>query len=209
MSNRAEPDGGSWSASWSSSGGSCLTEENSERMMAKSKLIDAIKRLHAAIDAEAAPIAAANRRRLRCSLGCTDCCVDNLSVFEIEADRIRAHNEALLTQGEPAPEGRCAFLDPEGGCRIYEDRPYVCRTQGLPFRWWEEGPDGVAEFRDICARNEDDGPPLVQLKAKECWTLGPYEGRLAQLESERSGEGLRRIRLRDLFRKACPENASR
>ena len=178
-------------------------------MKAKSKLIEVIEQFHAEVDAAVEPIAKANRRRLRCSLGCTDCCVDNLSVFEIEADRIRANNEALLATAEPAAEGRCAFLDDSGACRIYEDRPYVCRTQGLPLRWWEEGPDGVAEFRDICAHNEADGAPLIQLKPDECWTLGPYEGRLAQLESERSGQGLRRVRLRDLFRKACPENASR
>ncbi len=177
--------------------------------MTKPNLIEAVRRLHEDVDADAAPIVQANRRRMKCKVGCHDCCVDNLSVFAVEADRIRARYPELLEEGRPAPPGRCAFLDTEGGCRIYPDRPYVCRTQGLPLRWWDDGPDGVAEFRDICALNEPDGPPLVKLNPDECWTLGPYEGRLAQLESERSGGGLHRVRLRDLFSGACSRSATR
>ena len=175
----------------------------------KSKLVKAVERLHDDVEAQARPLADRHASRLQCKVGCSGCCVDDLSVFEVEADRIRAHHAELLEKGEPAPEGQCAFLDGEGACRIYPDRPYVCRTQGLPLRWWDEGPDGVAEFRDICALNEPTGPPLVQLNPDDCWTMGPFEGRLAQLELERSGGGLRRIRLRDLFRTSCPPATSR
>ena len=177
--------------------------------MASRELINAIGQLHDEIDAAARPVAEANRARMQCKKGCDGCCVDNLSVFVIEAERIRSRYPELLASGTPAPPGRCAFLDEDGACRIYADRPYVCRTQGLPLRWWDEGPDGVAEFRDICALNEPHGSPLVDLKTDECWTLGPFEGRLAQLESERCGGGLERVRLRDLFADACPDGATR
>ena len=178
-------------------------------VMRKDPTLQALEQLHEEVDEATAPLRVAHQRRLQCKKGCSDCCVDNLSVFEVEADRIRARHAALLEEGTPAPPGRCAFLDAEGACRIYADRPYVCRTQGLPLRWWDDGPDGVAEFRDICSRNEPNGPPLVALKPDDCWTLGPFEGRLAQLESERSGGGLHRIRIRDLFRASCPRGASR
>lgn len=155
--------------------------------------------LHAEVDEEASALAARLGSRLRCKLGCSDCCVDDLSVFEVEAARIRSRYAALLEQGRPHPPGACAFLDEAGACRIYEARPYVCRTQGLPLRWEDEGEDGeVQELRDICALNEPGEPPLVQLPSADCWTLGPYEGRLATAQVMLTGQP-HRVRLRDLF----------
>ena len=177
--------------------------------MGSPKKTNAIAQLHSEVDDATLPVRQAHEGRLNCKMGCVDCCVDNLSVFEIEAELIRERYPDLLRSGEPAPTGRCALLSEDGACRIYADRPYVCRTQGLPLRWWDEGPDGVAEFRDICALNEAEMPSLVQLKSDDCWTLGPFEGRLAQLESERSGGGLSRIRLRDLFSAPCPQGTKR
>ena len=48
--------------------------------------------------------------------------------------RVRRRKATGIEEGA-GPEGACAFLDGEGGCRVYPDRPYVCRTQGLPLRW--------------------------------------------------------------------------
>ena len=135
--------------------------------------------------------------RLRCGRGCRDCCVDGITVFEVEAERIRRHHASLLREGRPHPPGACAFLDPDGACRVYADRPYVCRTQGLPLRWLvrnEAGP--TVEYRDICPLNDDPASPLEELGSDECWTLGPVEGRLATLQRELGGEPLRRIGLR-------------
>jgi len=146
--------------------------------------------------------------RLRCARGCHGCCVDDLTVFQIEADRIRAHHAELLATGAPHPEGACAFLDAEGACRIYAHRPYVCRTQGLPLRWIDEVEGELAELRDICPLNEP-GEPIEELPEDACWELGPIEERLAATELEEgraagdSGapEATRpRVRLRDLFR---------
>lgn len=155
--------------------------------------------LHAEVDEAAAPLVALHGPRLRCARGCHDCCVDDLSVFEVEADRIRRHHAELLAEGEPHPPGGCAFLDAAGACRIYADRPYVCRTQGLPLRWEDEDDDGgVVELRDICPLNEPGEPELVALPAEACWTLGPVEGRLATLQVQLTGRPAR-VRLRELF----------
>lgn len=116
-------------------------------------------------------------------------------MFAIEAERIRAHNDSLLASGAPHAEGACAFLDDAGACRIYADRPYVCRTQGLPLRWIDE--EREAELRDICELNEA-GEPLEALPAEACWTLGEVEAKLAQLQ-ERFGVEGERVALRALF----------
>ena len=117
----------------------------------------------------------------------------------MEAERIRRQNPRLLAEGTPHKEGACAFLDGEGACRIYQDRPYVCRTQGLPLRWLEpDTKDGVLEYRDICPLNEE-GPSLESLDEGDCWTLGPMEGRLAALQEAWSAGRLERVPLRDLF----------
>lgn len=135
---------------------------------------------------------------LTCKRGCSACCEDGLRVFEVEAARIRRAFPQLLAEGRPGPEGACAFLDEGGGCRIYPARPYVCRTQGLPLMWWEEAPDGWYQRRDICPLNEPPVDPL-DLDEAQCWPLGPYEGRLHQLQRAAAGGQARRVALRALF----------
>lgn len=161
-----------------------------------------VEELHEAVDRGAAALAERHRARLRCGRGCSACCVDGLTVFEVEAARIRAEHGELLRSGRPHPAGACAFLGDAGECRIYAARPYVCRTQGLPLRWLEERPgEGGVERRDICPLNEA-GEPLEALRPEACWTLGPVEARLRRLAAEAGGGALRRVVLRDLFERS-------
>ena len=48
----------------------------------------------------------------------------------------------VLKMGE-GPEKRCAFVDPQEGCRVYEERPWACRMYPLDSR---EGDEGEEEF---------------------------------------------------------------
>lgn len=155
--------------------------------------------LYGEVDHRASQIADGHGARLQCRRGCCQCCVDDLTVFEIEAENIRLAHAALLEQQEPHPQGACAFLDAHGACRIYEDRPYVCRTQGLPLRWIDNGHDGeLVELRDICPLN-DEGTPIVELAHNECWTIGPVEERLAGLQQQFVSGQMTRVPLRSLF----------
>jgi len=150
------------------------------------------------VDAQAGALHARHAARLQCRRGCSACCVDDIRVFEVEAERIRARAAAVLREA-PHPPGACAFLDAAGACRIYEQRPYVCRTQGLPLRWLDfDAPADPVERRDICPLNEA-GPPIEALPEDACWELGPIEARLAALQARRSGGALPRVRLRGLF----------
>jgi Fe-S-cluster containining protein len=158
-----------------------------------------LARLHGAVDAMIAPLAALHGDRLQCARGCHACCIDGLTVFALEAARIVEHHAELLETGVPHPEGACAFLDPDGACRIYAQRPYVCRTQGLPLRWIEEQDEDLVELRDCCELNlQDDGTPLTELPAEQCFTLGPVEVRLREQAEQAQADA--RIALRSLFK---------
>ena len=158
---------------------------------------ETLEEFYRSVDSAAAALAEVHAERLKCAKGCSSCCVDGITVFEVEAENIRKRHPSLLGSGAPHPPGACAFLDDEGACRIYADRPYVCRTQGLPFRWFGELEDEIVEFRDICPLNDEGDAPLEDLKETECWTIGEFEGRLARIASDRNKA--RRLPLRALF----------
>ena len=152
----------------------------------------------AEVDARAGALAARHAERLQCKRGCSGCCLDDITVFEVEAQVLREKHGALLESGTPRAAGACAFLDAEGACRVYEDRPYVCRTHGLPMAWVEERGEDFVELRDICPLNEQ-GAPIEELAPEDTWRIGPFEGRLRELQKRFSGGTLGRISLRTLF----------
>jgi uncharacterized protein len=171
----------------------------------------ALRHLHAEVDRRAQTLHSRHAARLSCQQGCSGCCVDALTCFEVEADAIARAHPALLAEGIPHPEGRCAFLDEAGACRIYAQRPYVCRTQGLPLRWIDQvaGSGELAEYRDICPLNEDGrGPPVQTLAAEDCFTLGPVEQALGVLQRAVDGGAGRRVPLRALFRRRATPSTS-
>lgn len=159
-------------------------------------LLEELAALHARVDEAASRLSEQHRDRLVCKRGCFGCCADDLTVFDIEAERIRR----AMPEGPAHPPGRCAFLGEDGACRVYEVRPYVCRTQGLPLRWIDE--EAAVEYRDICELN-DEGAPIETLEETDCWTIGPYERELALLEEQWDGGTRKRVALRDLWSAAA------
>ena len=120
--------------------------------------------------------AVGQRRRadLACRPGCSSCCEVWLTVSPVEAQPLRAALDALPTAAresvaqrgrqERAREARgeaarCAMLEPDGRCAVYEARPLVCRTQGLALQY----PPGVvpeAAVRGRTSRGEITYCPL-------------------------------------------------
>lgn len=161
-----------------------------------------LQELYHDVDTAVARLTRLHAGRLRCGPGCASCCVDDITVFAVEALNIQEHHQDLLAHDNPHAPGACAFLDARGLCRIYAHRPYVCRTQGLPLRWMDEDEEGNAvEMRDICPLNEE-GVPVEELPDDACWTIGPVEERLAALQHRLGGVAMTRVRLRTLFKKA-------
>ena len=161
-----------------------------------------VQQIHERIDVRAGELALHHAERLHCKRGCNACCVDDLTVIPIEAERIRTSHAALLSEGTPHAPGACAFLGDEGECRIYADRPYVCRTQGLPLRWFSEDDSGkIRERRAICSLNAE-GPALDKLPEESFWLIGPFELELANLQAETREPDESRVPLRTLFDRA-------
>ena len=85
---------------------------------------------------------------MQCATGCSDCCHVELTVTAVEAAAIRAHvggwpaaQRRGLAPGERRADtiGRCAALDAAGRCKIYDARPLVCRSHGVPIRLRQGG----------------------------------------------------------------------
>lgn len=164
-------------------------------------IFQTIKELYEKVDEQAEYLEDVNHDRMNCRKGCFSCCVEDITVFEVEAEHIRYHHHEFLKTKSAHAAGACAFLSSKGACRIYDQRPYVCRTQGLPLRWIEEADDDVmVEMRDICPLN-DDGEPIETMSSNQCWTIGPIEEALAKLQTCIGDGSPKRMFLRDLFEK--------
>lgn len=166
----------------------------------KTEIIKNLQKFYSEIDKRIKYLQEKHSDRINCQAGCASCCVDELTVFNIEAENIIQNHSNLLNNNLPAPKGKCAFLDPDDKCRIYESRPYVCRTQGLPLSWIEELDDGnLVEMRDICPIN-DKTDPIENIDSEDCWIIGPSEQKLFELQNEFQKNYFERIYLRSLFK---------
>lgn len=106
------------------------------------------------VDAFFARVEARHGDDMQCRSGCSDCCHVRLTVTGVEAAAITAAVTAWPVERRRAlatdPGGdRCAALDEAGRCRIYEARPIVCRSHGVPIRLRERGVPVVR----ACSRN--------------------------------------------------------
>lgn len=161
---------------------------------------DKLKQFYSAIELQTKRLEQVHQARLNCRRGCSGCCIDEITVWNVEAENIRHNHPALLSDERPNTGGGCAFLDSNGACRIYHARPYVCRTQGLPLRWFDENEGEVYELRDICPLNEAvEDEPIENLAEQDCWTIGDAEAALADLQNEFENGEMRRVPLRELF----------
>lgn len=163
------------------------------------ELLFEMQQLYTAIDQSVRQREEINRSHLQCKAGCAACCVDEVTVFEVEAHYITHSAAEILRTATPAPAGTCAFQDESCCCRIYQWRPYVCRTQGLPLQWSEVTESGASVvWRDICPINESS-TPLETLPDESFWTIGPIEEALALLQHRHGSRNSVRVPLRELF----------
>jgi Fe-S-cluster containining protein len=96
------------------------------------------------VDGFFARVAERHGTDMQCATGCSDCCHVRLTVTGVEAEAIRT-----LVTGWPddrrrdlaaaGPTDRCAALDAAGRCKIYDARPLVCRSHGVPIRLRQGG----------------------------------------------------------------------
>ncbi len=111
-------------------------------------------------------VARSHPRALKCGAGCSSCCHQHLSVVPLEWSRIRGAVEALPRERredlhERVKTGRsdlrCPLLGDDERCLVYEARPMICRSHGLPIQI------GSPPVRDVCPLNFTEGPDLETL----------------------------------------------
>ncbi|MFN7955340.1 MAG: YkgJ family cysteine cluster protein [bacterium] len=120
--------------------------------------IDRYRELTAKVDAFFARVQARHADDMLCGSGCHDCCHVQLSVTSVEAATIRARaatlpqatRDRLAARAAREDPERCAALEDDGRCAIYDARPLVCRSHGVPIRQREPG--GAATV-STCFRN--------------------------------------------------------
>jgi len=101
--------------------------------------------LRTRVDQHFARALAQSPDEMQCREGFDRCCHVRLSVFSLEAERIAAAlahlsstdpelRAAVRRQADdPAATDRCAMLV-RGRCAIYDERPLICRSHGVPVR---------------------------------------------------------------------------
>jgi uncharacterized protein len=106
---------------------------------------------------------------MSCAEGCHDCCAPDLSVTQIEAEMIREFITArpeiveqlkTLATLNPHQGTRCALLNAEGQCSIYEARPLICRSHGAPVLVQI---DAKREGIDACPKNFKSGMTMLDV----------------------------------------------
>jgi Fe-S-cluster containining protein len=111
-----------------------------------SHFLDNYTQLIARVNALCSTIATTLGEQITCSAGCSTCCT-SITVFPVEAAAMRELLENLPKQqsnairrhvAEHAGEERCPLLF-NHLCQLYEARPIICRTHGLPIIYTSDG----------------------------------------------------------------------
>ncbi len=170
-----------------------------------------LKELHLKISEFNKKNDALHASQMQCKSGCYKCCLVDLSVFEVEANLIRDWFHALSLEDRENLKQKwktnkvvveesfykkqvraCHFLV-QGNCSIYEARPVICRTQGLPLLYRNE----ESYFFDSCPLNFTEGAP----SSKECLNLDQLNLMLSQIENHDAGGKSRdRVELSSLLK---------
>jgi uncharacterized protein len=104
------------------------------------------QQLCAKVDAFFARVQAREGAQMQCASGCSQCCQAGLSVTVAEAEALaqwwqaQAHDvhNAIIANIQhrlaASDNVACAALDANGRCMVYNARPIVCRSHGVPIR---------------------------------------------------------------------------
>lgn len=82
------------------------------------------------LDKRCAELTTEHQKHLQCRKGCDLCCM-NYRIFPIEFYAMKQALEAKPVATCESFDGGCVFLS-DHACQIYEHRPIICRTHGLP-----------------------------------------------------------------------------
>lgn len=104
--------------------------------------------LLARLDAFAGQLAARYGRHIACGPGCAGCCGQALELLPVEFYHLQAAAEHMALSGPAAAGDACPLLT-GGLCLLYDYRPVICRTHGMPLLLEANGRQWV----DCCPEN--------------------------------------------------------
>jgi len=114
-------------------------------------------------------------KHLKCRAGCDLCCMD-YSIFPVEFSYILNELKKEKLTLLPANHGKnnaCIFLE-DHTCSIYEHRPVICRTHGLPLLYMNENNEWELS---ICELNFTDYD-LNEFTTKNTYPQDRYNSKL-------------------------------
>lgn len=97
------------------------------------EMMEAIEAYHdliAEVDELSSRLSSLHANHIVCKAGCYSCCMD-FGVLPVEFFAILQQIEGSALASGTAAEEECLHLK-EGLCTIYDSRPLICRTHGLP-----------------------------------------------------------------------------
>jgi Fe-S-cluster containining protein len=149
--------------------------------------ITQLRILYDRIDQNFARISGKYPESINCRSGCFQCCAPNLTVSQIEAQSIRQYigssedstNALLRLKNKPA-HGRlhCQLLGADGSCSIYQARPVVCRSHGIPLQYGRN--DEATVSRSVCPLNFNE-KDIVQIDHQDVMNMETVNTILATL----------------------------
>lgn len=158
-----------------------------------------LQALRAKVDTFFAQAVAETPESFSCQAGCSSCCQVDLSVFPVEADPIAEALGQLPSSLRQAVAARrqsnahCLFLV-DDTCVIYQERPIICRSQGLALQ-------SAENTRATCPKNyqEQDLLALPDPVVLNLNTLNTLLSVLHQVYCRQENVPDRRIRMADLL----------
>jgi uncharacterized protein len=163
-----------------------------------SHFLENYKQLITRVDALCTAIAATLGEQITCSAGCSSCCT-SITVFPVEAAAMR---EALESLPDQQVEEICRHITEHAGgercplllhhrCLLYDARPIICRTHGLPIVYTSDG----RRNSDCCPHNLTEaasvpGSSAVDLDKLNTLLVAVNSIYLSQSDSDETSERL-------------------
>ncbi len=112
------------------------------------KYLSAYKKICDNIDLKISKILSFYKNDILCAKGCSSCCME-ITLLPVEFFSIKyefdkryslknlSNNYDIFTSRNESNKKECIFLK-NSICMIYESRPVICRTQGLPLLYYSD-----------------------------------------------------------------------
>ena len=147
--------------------------------MRKKEAIQNYYALRDSIDQAAANTEKQHKANMQCRKGCDLCCMA-IKIFPVEFYAILEEQNEFLNEvelPEPEDEMTCRFLV-NHECAIYQSRPIICRTHGLPLLYMNS--EGTAWELSHCELNFTE-KPVEDFHTENTLVMDAFNSQLYQI----------------------------